>query len=603
MPAPLLSDRELAFMLYELFDAEALIERPRYQDHSRETFNAAIDTARTVAEKYFLPIRQKVDTQEPRFDGKKVHLLAEIKPALEAVIAAGLAAPNTDYDAGGMQLPLIVASATQAYLSAAASTTLGYISLTHANANLIEAHGSAQQIETWVKPMRSGRYAGTMAMTEPGAGSGLADLTTNAVLAADGSYRISGNKIFISGGDHDLNDNIVHLVLARIKGEAKGVKGISLFIVPKFLLDDNGDPTLPNDVALAGLFHKMGGRGHTSTALNFGEQGGAVGYLVGEVNKGLSYMFHMMNEARIMVGTGAAVTALTGFQYSLDYAKQRPQGRLLANKDPLAAPVNIIEHPDVRRMLLAQKAYAEGAYALCLFGSQLADDEKTAPTQQARDEAHTLLDFLTPIIKSWPSEYGPKANALAIQVLGGHGYINEHPVEMFYRDNRLNPIHEGTTGIQSLDLLGRKVPMKDFAGYKAILHQFDLTIAAAAQTSLKHYGTELQRASQKLHAATTAALGATQTTNIDMVFSNSVSYLEMFGHIVIAWLWLKQGLCAEKGLVAASNDKLDSEINFYRGKLQTLHYFYRVELPQIYHWAELVENIDSTSFDMQTDWF
>jgi len=391
------------------------------------------------------------------------------------------------------------------------------------------------------------------------------------------------------------------LVLARVKGAPKGIKGISLFIVPKFLVNDDGTLGERNEVALAGLFHKMGGRGQTSCAMSFGEQDGAIGYLVGEENKGLTYMFHMMNEARIMVGTSAAATALTGYQYSLDYAKERPQGRLLANKDPLSAPVNIIEHPDVRRMLLTQKAYSEGAYALCLLGSQLSDDEKTAPTEQERKDAHTLLDFLTPIIKSWPSEYGPKANYLAIQVLGGHGYINEHPVEMFYRDNRLNPIHEGTTGIQSLDLLGRKVPMKNFAGFKAIMKEMGGTIAIASQNkALQAHAQNLGLAMEKLQAVTTTVMMATKEKDMDLVFSNSVSYLDMFGHIVIAWLWLKQGIVASNALEKAPHKE---DEDFYKGKLQAMQYFYRSELPQVYHWAELVNSIDSTSFDMQAEWF
>ncbi|MCA0893447.1 acyl-CoA dehydrogenase [Microbulbifer agarilyticus] len=600
MAAQALSERDLAFMLYELFDAESLTARARYADHSRETFDAAIETGKTVALKHFLPIRQKVDTNEPTFDGKKVHLIPEIKPALDAVIEAGLAAPSSDFDSGGMQLPPIVTSAAQAHLFAVASTTLGYISLTDANANLIEAHGSKEQIDTWVRPMREGRFMGTMAMTEPGAGSGLADLTTTAIREADGSYRLTGNKIFISGGDHELSENIVHLVLARVKGAPKGVKGISLFIVPKFLLNEDGSIGERNDVALAGLFHKMGGRGHTSTALSFGENGGANAYLVGEENKGLMYMFHMMNEARIMVGTGAALTALTGYQYSLDYARERPQGRLLGNKDPESPPIPIIEHADVRRMLLTQKAYAEGAYALCLLGCQLADDEKTAETEEARSQAHTLLDFLTPIIKTWPSEYGPKANNLAIQVMGGHGYINEHPVEMFYRDNRLNPIHEGTTGIQSLDLLGRKVPMNNFAGYQAILNEMQGTIDKARDTELSLFAGQLGAALTELQQTTTSVLGATAEKNIDLVFSNSVSYLEMFGHIVVAWIWLRQGLVADAGLQA--NPHKDDE-HFYRGKLQAMQYFFRSELPKIYHWSKLVRDIDATSFEMKPDWF
>jgi butyryl-CoA dehydrogenase len=600
MPAPILNRRDIEFFLYEMFDVESLISRERYKDHDKETFNAAIDIGQAIAEKYFLPIRQKVDANEPTFDGKKVHMIPEIKVALDAVIEAGLTCPTTDYEMGGMQLPLVAASGAFAYLSAVGSTTLGYISLTHANCNLIESHGTPEQIEKWVLPMREGRFAGTMAMTEPGAGSGLADLTTTAIKGDDGNYRLKGNKIYISGGDHDLNENIIHLVLARIKGAPKGVKGISLFIVPKFLVNDDGSLGERNEVALAGLFHKMGGRGHTSAALSFGEQDGAVAYLVGEEHKGLMYMFHMMNEARILVGTGAALTALTGFQYSLDYAKERPQGRLLSCKDPQSPPVNIIEHPDVRRMLLTQKAYAEGAYSLCLYGHQLADDEKTAPTEIERAHASTILDFLTPVIKSWPSEWGPKANDLAIQVLGGHGYCNEHPVELFYRDNRLNPIHEGTTGIQSLDLLCRKVPMKDFIGYNTFLNEISKTIIDVGQISaLSSYASELKTAVENLKLVTTDVLAQVKHQHIDLVFSNSVSYLHMFGHITIAWLWLKQGAIAHK---AIENEPHSDDTKFYNGKIQAMKYFFKSELPLTYHWGNLVKNIDSVSYDTQPDW-
>ena len=601
MAAALLNARDLDFMLYELFDAESLINRPRYQDHDRHTFNQVIATGKTLAEKYFLPIRQKLDTQQPTFDGTQVHTPPELKTAYDAVVASGFTSATADYEQFGMQLPPIVANVANAYLSAAGSTALGYTALTNANANLLTAHGSAALIDTWVKPMREGRYAGTMAMTEPDCGSGLGDLTTSAVLDSDGQYRITGNKIFISGGDHSLTENIVHLVLARIKGAPKGVKGISLFVVPKFLVNIDGSLGDRNDVALAGLFHKMGGRGHTSTALSFGEQGGAIGYLVGEENKGLSYMFHMMNEARILVGTGAAVTALTGFQYSLDYAKSRPQGRLPSSKDPLSPLVNIIEHADVRRMLLAQKAYAEGAYALVLYGTQLADDAHTAPTPELREKAYLLLDFLTPIIKSWPSEYGPKANDFAIQVLAGHGYINEHPVEMFYRDNRLNPIHEGTTGIQSLDLLARKVPMNNLSGYLATLAVIEATVSEAKDNArLAGFAQELADAVKVLNDTTQRLLGAMQSAPIDLALANSVTYLELFGHVTIAWLWLKQGMVSADALDHAPHQ--DDE-HFYQGKLQTLQYFYRYELPKINDWSRLLMALDSTTHDMRPEWF
>ncbi|GGP65680.1 acyl-CoA dehydrogenase [Shewanella algicola] len=601
MPATLMNERDLEFMLYELFDSEGLTSRERYQDHDRQTFNEVINTAKTIAEKHFLPIRQKLDIEQPTFDGKKVHIIPELKTAIAAVNESGIGSATADYDLDGMQLPPIIASAAGAFLSVAGGVGMGYNMLTTANANLLQAHGSDELINTWVKPMREGRFMGTMAMTEPGSGSGLGDLITKAVKADDGTYRISGSKIYISGGDHDLSDNIVHLVLARIQGAPKGVKGISLFVVPKFLLNDDGSIGADNEVALAGLFHKMGGRAQTSTALSFGEKNGSVGYLVGEEHCGLKYMFHMMNEARIMVGTGAAVIAVAGYQYSVDYAKNRPQGRLPSCKDPLSPMVNIIEHADVKRMLLAQKAYAEGALALVLYGTQLSDDSHTAATEEQRQYAHTLLDFLTPIIKTWPSEYGPKANSLAIQVMGGHGYINEHPVEMFYRDNRLNPIHEGTTGIQSLDLITRKLPMNKMQGYKATLNEMLKTIDEAKQhPSLLEFSTQLSQAIETLTTTTEAVLSAMATKNIDLALSNSVKYLELFGNVIIAWLWLKQSIVATKALAEQPHQ---TDEHFYQGKLQAAQYFYRFELPEIYSWSNILINTDSTSYDMQSEWF
>lgn len=601
MPATLMNERDLEFMLYELFDSEALTSRARYQDHDRQTFNEVVTTAKAIAEKYFLPIRQKLDTHQPTFDGKKVHIIPELKTAIDAVNESGIGSATADYDLGGMQLPPIIASAAASFLSVAGGVGMGYNMLTTANANLLQAHGSPELINTWVKPMREGRFMGTMAMTEPGSGSALGDLITKAIKSDDGTYRITGNKIYISGGDHDLSDNIVHLVLARIQGAPKGVKGISLFVVPKFLLNEDGSVGEDNEVALAGLFHKMGGRAQTSTALSFGEKNGSIGYLVGEEHCGLKYMFHMMNEARIMVGTSGAVLAVAGYQYSVDYAKNRPQGRLPSCKDPQSPMVNIIEHADVKRMLLAQKAYAEGAMALVLYGTQLSDDERTADTVEQREHAHTLLDFLTPIIKTWPSEYGPKANSYAIQVMGGHGYINEHPVEMFYRDNRLNPIHEGTTGIQSLDLITRKVPMNKMQGYKATLHEITKTIEQAKQyDSLSEYTQKLSEAVETLTLTTEAVLNGMATKNIDLALANSVKYLELFGHVIIAWLWLKQSMVATKTLAQQPHQ---ADEFFYKGKLQASQYFYRFELPKIAVWSSLLMSTDSTSFDMQADWF
>jgi len=598
MPAPLLSRRDLEFYLYELFDVESMSARDRYADHNRESFDAALDIAQKIAEDYFLPIRKIVDLNQPDWDGEKVIMISEIKAAYDAVAEAGLICPDQDYEWGGMQLPLVVAACAQGYLTAAASTTNGFHALTAANANLLETHASEEQVATWVPRLRSGEFAGTMALSEPQAGSSLADIRTKAVPQDDGSYRIFGNKIWISGGDHELSSNIVHAVLARIEGAPPGVKGISLFICPKFLLNEDGSIGARNDVQLAGLFHKMGGRGQTSTALNFGENDGAVAWLVGEPHQGLKYMFHMMNEARVMVGTSGAALALTGYQYSLDYARERPQGRKPSSKDPLAAPVMLIEHADIRRMLLAQKAYAEGAWSLCLFASQLVDDWKTHPTESGRRQAFELLDFLTPIVKTWPSEYGPKANDLAIQVLGGAGYTNEHPVELMYRDNRLNPIHEGTTGIQSLDLLGRKVPQHGMASYQACITAIASELAqCSAVSELEPMTSALGASLEDLKRTTETLLARMVDTDIDLVMANSVKYLELFGHVVVGWMWLRQGRAAALAMPDA-----ESERDFYFGKLQAMKYFARWELPQTRVWAELLCSLDDSAFGAAPEW-
>jgi butyryl-CoA dehydrogenase len=467
MESVLLSRRDLDFLLYEWLDVETLTKRDRYAEHSRETFDAMLDLSARIATRHFRPHNKKNDAEEPRFDGEQAHVIPEVKAALDVFARAGLIGAAMDADLGGMQLPAVVAGACFAWFQAANVGTASYPFLTMGNANLLRAHGTPELVERFVPPMLEGRFFGTMCLSEPQAGSSLSDITTRAEPAGDGTYRVFGNKMWISAGDHDLSENIVHLVLAKIPGGPPGVKGISLFVVPKFLVP-GGER---NDVVLAGLNHKMGYRGTTNTMLNFGEgrytpggAAGAVGYLVGEPHKGLSYMFHMMNEARIGVGLGATALGYTGYLQSLAYARSRPQGRPVAGKDPAAPQVPIIAHADVRRMLLAQKSYVEGALALNTYCGRLLDERATGLSEEDRERAATLLDVLTPIAKSWPSQWCLEANNLAIQVHGGYGYTREYDVEQLYRDNRLNPIHEGTHGIQALDLLGRKVVMGGGAG-------------------------------------------------------------------------------------------------------------------------------------------
>ncbi|HIQ43852.1 acyl-CoA dehydrogenase [Ectopseudomonas khazarica] len=601
MSETLLSARNLAFELYEVLDAEALTQRPRFADHNRETFDAAISTARGIAEQLFAPHNRKSDEHEPQYvDGSAV-LIPEVEPALRAFHEAGFLNATRDFEQGGMQLPNLLSQACFAHFQSANCATSSYSMLTMGVANLIEAFGSDEQKERFLQPIIDGRFFGTMALTEPHAGSSLSDIRTKAEPHADGSYRIKGNKIFISGGDQPISENIVHMVLAKLPDAPPGVKGISLFIVPKFHVDADGSLGPRNDVTLAGLFHKMGWRGTTSTALNFGDNGECVGYLVGKPHAGLSYMFQMMNEARIGVGMGAIMLGYAGYLYSLDYARNRPQGRQPDGKDPSSAQISIIEHADVRRMLLTQKAYVEGAFDLGLYAARLFDDTHTLETAEERTQALELLDLLTPIVKSWPSEFCLKANELAIQILGGHGYTREYPVEQYYRDNRLNPIHEGTHGIQSLDLLGRKVSQNGGAALKQLLKLINACCQRASQhESLTPLRQPLEQLVARLQAVTLALLGDLMSGKVNQGLANSALYLKVFGHTVIGWRWLEQAIHAEQGLARTDNAE---EQAFYRGKLQAARYFLTWEVPGCHHDLAVLEARDDTCLGMQDGWF
>ena len=600
MAAPLISGRELEFLLYEFLDTEELLARPRYTEHSREVFNATLDTAKTIAEKFFANHNAKGDANEPTFDGDTVTLIPETKEAWEAFADAGFLAARYDFDNGGMQLPEIVLRASMAYFMAANVATAAYPLLSIGAANLIQSFGDQQQRAKYLPPMQEGRFAGTMALTEPGQGSALADITTKAIPAEDGSYRIFGQKMYISGGDQSLTENIVHMVLAKIEGAPAGAKGISLFICPKFLVNDDGSLGDRNDVALAGLLHKMGHRNTTSTVLNFGEKDGAVGYLVGQPHQGLQCMFQMMNEARIGVGLGAAVLGYQGFRYSRDYARERPQGRLPSCKDPSSTQVNIIEHADVKRMLLAQKAYSEGALAMCLYASSLFEDSETAPTEEERRDAFLLLDLLTPMVKSWPSKYALKANEFAIQVLGGSGYIREYPVEQYYRDNRLNAIHEGTEAIHGLDILGRKVVMSDGKGLELFNQAVNKSLLLTRQTTATAPMVEALRDALTTLNQVTKTLVAKLKEDPDTALANATVYLDMFGRVFAAWIWLQQ---ASKAVAALELESAESDQCFYQGKLHAARYYFEWELPQIGPQAKLLEDFNSTTLDMQADWF
>lgn len=603
------------FFLYDWLDVASLRSRPRFADHSRETFDSVLDTCEKIAREKFAPFNRIADTEEPWFDGEKVHLPESSHAAARAYADSGMLAAAQDYEIGGMQLPCVVEMAANSFFAKDGIGIGGGGMLTSGNANLLMAHGTPLQKEVFAHNEFAGRFFGTMCLSEPQAGSSLSDVATRATPDGDDfasdplgpRHRLRGNKMWISNGEHELAENIVHLVLAKIPGPdgklVPGTRGISLFIVPKKLVDTNGALTGErNDVALAGLNHKLGYRGIPNTLLNFGEGrypvrggAGAIGYLVGQPGEGLRCMFHMMNEARIGVGLGATMLGMAGYEASLDYARNRPQGRPTGpgGKDAAQPQVPIIRHADVKRMLLAQKSYSEGALALELYCARLVDDLHTGEPENAR-QAGLLLEMLTPIAKSWPSEWCLEANSLAIQVLGGYGYTRDFPVEQYWRDNRLNMIHEGTHGIQGLDLLGRKVVMDGGKGLALLAGEINATIERAmAQPQLAEHGNALAGALKALGNATKAAWA---TGNPEEALANATPYLQAFGHVVIAWIWLDVALCAQQRSGAASDD-------FIQGKLAAARYFSRYELPRVAAWLAPVASRDDTCRNMNEAWF
>lgn len=600
MTSPLLDARDLDFVLYDVLEVETLAAYDRFADHSRETFERALATARRIAEGHFAPHNRKSDLNEPRLVDGRVEMIPEIGVALRAFADAGFFAAHHNFDRGGMQLPWVVTQACSCWFYGANVATTAYAFLTVAAANLLDAFASDDQKGRYLPPMLDGRFFGTMALSEPQAGSSLADVATAAEPVEDGLYRITGGKMWISAAAHELSQNIVNLVLARIKGAPPGVKGLSLFIVPRRRVPAGGEIGADNNVSVVGLNHKMGYRGTTNTVLAFGGTGDCIGELIGEPGHGLAYMFHMMNEARIVVALSATMLGYAGFRYSLAYARSRPQGRAAGSRSPVDAPVPIIRHADVRRMLLAQKVYVEGGLALGLYGALLVDRQKHDPSAEVRGASALLLEFLTPILKAWSSDRALAANDLAIQVLGGYGYTRDYPVEQYWRDNRLNPIHEGTNGIQAIDLLGRKVVMSDGHALALFLDMARATAADAARDdALAAYADTLSSALDRVRDVTAGLVAARERVGAERVQSNASAYLELVAHVVFAWMWLWQAVAASRRLVAATGE----EAAFCRGKLQACRYVFRWELPKTAALGVLLDELDPTCVEMDESWF
>lgn len=597
------SRRDLDFILNDFLQADKLCLFERYAEHDTDTFVEILNTAEKLAEELFHPHAAKSDANPPVFDNGRAILIPEIKQAMDAFCENGFIAAAFKPEHGGLGLPEVITQAALSIFVGANLPSTAYGTLTIGAGRLIESFGNEQQQQRYLLPMIEGRFYGTMCLSETHAGSSLSDIRTRAEPQADGSYRLFGNKMWISTGEHDISENIIHMVLAKLPDAPAGVKGISMFLVPRRILDVEGHAAERNDVSLAGLNHKMGYHGSVNTVLNFGEKQGAYGELIGEPNKGLYYMFQMMNEARIGVGLSAAALSVAGYQAASRYAKERRQGRHPDSKDPESAMVPIIEHADIKRMLLQQKAYAEGGLALCMYAARLMDDTHVLDGEVAQ-RAFDLLDFLTPIVKSWPSEFGVKANDLAIQVLGGYGYTRDYPVERLYRDNRLNSIHEGAKGIHGIDLLGRKVLQNRGQALGYLLDDIAATITTIQATDdmqrLQVHAEALSKACKVVADTSRVIMQGVAEKGLRTGMANATVYMDMLGHVVVAWIWLQQAYLASQRLTegVSAGDK-----TFFAAKLGTCDYFYKYELPMIFTQCELLCALDDTCLNADENWF
>lgn len=596
--------RDLLFWLFEFLDAEAIIKQAPYEGIERADIEQMIDTAMQMGESEFEHLPHFLDENEPEFDGEKVILTEEHAKAIRSYLDSGFAAAGQPTEFGGMGLPNVVSKAMLTPIESLGGSAFGYVFLTNAAAYMLSIVGNGEQKARYLPPMIEGKWFGTMALSEPQAGSSLGDIRTKAVKQADGSYHLTGSKMWISGADHDLSENIIHMVLAKVADEdgktVPGSKGISLFLVPKFHVNDDGSLGDRNGFKLSGINHKMGNRGTVNTVPVLGSDPDipCVGQLLGAEGKGLAGMFHMMNEARVGVGMSAAVLGWNGYRYSLSYAKDRPQGRLPTDMSPTSPQVNIVEHTDVRRMLLEQKALSEGGMMLALYGCELLDRIRVSDDSDEEQRLEQLLAILTPMIKSWPSIYGLHANYLAIQVLGGYGYTREYPVERIYRDNRLNEIHEGTSGIQSLDLLGRKVTQNNGAAFKILIAEMSATASEAAKhDEIREFSTELNKAVARLIETTKVLLGEAEAGRHDQFLADSWLYMDMTGKTVVAWMWLKAAIVSVNKL----EDAAEVDVPFYNGKLRACQYFFRRELSKTVGQAQLLQQLDDTCLATMED--
>ena len=599
MAAKFYSEKNLKFILYAVHNAEGLTQHAYYAQHNRKMFDMVLKAAGKLAKDMLFPLFEEMDRKQPELVNGEVRVHPSIRKILKEFGQGGWITSRVPLEHDGEQLPHLIADACDFIFQCANYSANAYQGLNFGAAHLIESFGSQELFDTYTPKMFKGEWQGTMALTEPEAGSSLTDITTMAEPTQSGYYLIKGQKIFISAGDHDGVDNVVHLMLAKIPGGPPGVKGISLFVVPKKRLDEKGR-LVSNDVTTSGVYHKLGYRGCPIVQLSLGDKSDCRGWLVGQPHQGLRYMFQMMNGARIGVGMGAASMATAAYYAALEYTRTRHQGRKITQKDPSLPPIAIIEHADVKRMLLFQRAVNEGALSLLMQCSKYMDMQLIG-NQDEKEKYHLLLEILTPIAKSYPSEMGIEAISQGLQCLGGSGYCDDYPLEQYYRDARIHPIHEGTTGIQAMDLLGRKVVMQNGRAFQLFATEVRAALASASEyPELQDYARQLETCLSDLEKTTMELIGIAQERGPEYFLADAALYLEYFGITTVAWQWLLQGIAIQKVLAEGVRKK---DLEFYQGKLATLKFFFAYEVPKTTGLMTRLRQADGLTVDTKTAFF
>jgi len=568
------------FFMNIVQELETVIDKERFIDHNLDSVDLYIDSVKQFADRELFPYLKEMDEKPAHYKDGTIHVHQQVEKMMKQGGSMGLIAAPFKYEDGGLQLPLLVHTAAYYILDAANNHLPGYPGLTSGAAELIVEFASKNLKEKYTPKMLTGEWGGTMCLTEPQAGSSLSDIVTKATPCDSGYYKISGQKIFISGGDHQYTDNIVHLLLARIEGAPAGTRGISLFVVPKMRLEEN-DKLVFNDVTTVADFEKMGQKGYCTSHLSFGDKGDCQGYLVGEENKGLNYMFLMMNGARIAVGRGASAIACAAYYASLEYANERPQGRKLSSdgtKNLKDKQSLIIEHPDVRRMLLLQKSMVEGSMNLIFKAAKYYDLQHNSTDEKEKHKYHTLLEMIIPVVKTYPSEAGIYSINNGLQVLGGYGFCSDFILQQYYRDIRISSIYEGTTGIQSQDLLGRKMMLNNGEGAKLLLEEIKKTIDKANEDNeLKEWASSLNNQLDQTQKILFHLIPFATKGDYERFLADASVFMEFFSLVLVGWSWLEIGVASKRALIM-SDSSLDSI--FYESKLDALEYFYVYELPK-----------------------